>query len=167
MSFIGIIAENKNEAYINKVLTQKLNNYNIININERNIENIKNVRFETILISGNNKKILTKLDILKNIISNVKYLIINADIETNMLVLDNVDINVVTFGFNSKSTITTSSVKEENILICIQRTIQNVKNEEIEPQEILVSKSTLNDDMYAIMGVISLLIIYGIEDKNL
>lgn len=163
MSFIGIISDGKNEEYINKVLTNKIDKANIININEKNIDNIKNVRFETILISGDNKKILSKLDILKNIISNVKYLVINADIETNMLVLDNLDINVITFGFNNKSTITASSVKEENVLICVQRTILNIKSKEVEPQEINISTSGKNTNIYTIMGIASVLIIYGIE----
>lgn len=166
MSFIGIISDGKNEEYINKVLTDKIDKANIININEKNIDNIKNVRFETILISGDNKKILSKLDILKNIISNVKYLIINADIETNMLVLDNLDINVITFGFNNKSTITASSVKEENVLICVQRTILNIKSKEVEPQEINTSTSGKNINIYTIMGIASVLIIYGIDLEN-
>lgn len=166
MSFIGIISDGKNEEYISKVLTNKIDKANIININEKNIDNIKNVRFETILISGDNKKILPKLDILKNIISNVKYLIINADIETNMLVLDNLDINVITFGFNNKSTITASSVKEENVLICVQRTILNIKSKEVEPQEINISTSGKNINIYTIMGIASVLIIYGIDLEN-
>lgn len=167
MSFIGIISESKNESYINRILSSKLNNTNIININDKNIENIKNVTFETILINGNNSKILSKLYILKNMISKAKYLIINADIEDNLLVLNNINTNVITFGFNSKSTITASSVKDDNILICIQRTIENIKGEEIEPQELLVNVNTPPIGVHTTMGMVSLLIIYGIENINI
>ncbi len=162
MTFLGIISDGKNETYINKILTNKLKNVNIININEKNIENIKNVRFETILICGENRKILNKLDILKSIISNVKYLVINVDIESNMVVLDNLELNVITFGFNSKSTITASSVNEDNILICVQRTIKNIKDYQIEPQEISIKQNNENINIYTLMGIVSILIIYGL-----
>lgn len=167
MSFIGIVSESKNESYMNRTLCSKLNNTNIININDKNIENIKNVTFETILINGNNTKILSKLDILKNMISKAKYLIINADIEDNLLVLDSINTNVITFGFNGKSTITASSVKDDNILICVQRTIENIKGEEIEPQELLVNVNTTSTGVHTTMGIVALLIIYGVKDINI
>lgn len=69
MSLIGIISENKNEAYVNKVINKNFSTDTVINITEKNITNIKNIRFETLLITGNNEKILKKIDILKNIIS--------------------------------------------------------------------------------------------------
>lgn len=167
MSFIGIISESKNETYINRRLNSKLSSKNIININEKNIENIKNVTFETILINGKNTKILSKLNILKNMIAKAKYLIINADVENNLLVLDNINANVITFGFNSKSTITASSVKDENILICIQRTIENINKEEIEPQELIIDVDTTSVSVHTAMGITALLIIYGIKDINI
>lgn len=167
MSFIGIISEVKEESYINRILNNQLSKKTIINITEKNIENIKNVTFETIFINENTIKILSKLSILKNIISKSKYLIINADIEDNLLLLDSVNANVITFGFNSKSTITTSSVKDDNILICLQRTIENIKKEEIEPQELLVKVDTTYTDVHIAMGIATLLIIYGIEKINI
>lgn len=166
MSFIGIISEGRNELYINKVLISKLNNTNIININDKNIENIKNVTFETILIN-NNTKILSKLSTLRNIISKTKYLIINTDIENNLLALDNINTNLITFGFNSKSTITASSVKDDNILICVQRTIENINGEKLEPQELLVEVDTTSIGVHTTMGIVALLIVYGIEGINM
>ena len=54
MAFIGIIAYNKNEIQLKKVLTNTLNSeskeHTIIEINDKSIENIKNIRFETILV---------------------------------------------------------------------------------------------------------------------
>ena len=44
-------------------------------------------------------------------------------------------IKLVTFGFNSKSTITISSVTDENIVVCIQRDIEKVNKEMIECRE--------------------------------
>ncbi|MCI9015702.1 MAG: hypothetical protein HFJ53_00825 [Clostridia bacterium] len=167
MSLIGIISENKNEAYVNKVINKNFSTDTVINITEKNITNIKNIRFETLLITGNNEKILKKIDILKNIISGVKYLIINADIKTNLLVLDNINIKVITFGFNSKSTITASSVNEENILICIQRTVENVKKELIEEQELMVKINNNKTNISLLMGLVTLFIIYNKKDFKL
>lgn len=167
MSFIGIISESRNEAYINRILNNKLTNKNIININEKNIENIKNVTFETILINGENAKILSKLHILKNMITKAKYLVINADVENNLIVLDNINANVITFGFNSKSTITASSVNDENILICVQRIIEDINREKIEPQELLINIDTISVGVHTVMGIVALLIIYGIKDINI
>lgn len=164
MSFIGIISEGKNEGYLNKIISSKLNKSTVININEKSIENIKNVRFETLLITGNNKKILDKTEVLKSILTNVKYLIINADIETNLSILDNLNLTVITFGFNAKCTITTSSINEDNILLCIQRTIKTIQEIEIEPQEILVKIKENMINAHSVMGAATLLIIYGIED---
>ena len=44
-------------------------------------------------------------------------------------------IKLITFGFNSKATITISSIKEEKVIICLQRNIQKSDNEIIESQE--------------------------------
>ena len=42
MFFIGIISEEKNEKYIKEMLKHNINNSNVIFINEKNIDNIKN-----------------------------------------------------------------------------------------------------------------------------
>ena len=44
-------------------------------------------------------------------------------------------IKLITFGFNSKATITISSIKEEKIIVCLQRDIQRFDNKIIETQE--------------------------------
>ena len=42
---------------------------------------------------------------------------------------------IISYGFNNKATFTISSVSENNIIICLQRTIKNIFDEKIEPQE--------------------------------
>ena len=72
--------------------------------------------------------------------SKTKYLIINCDIEIDMLKkikLEN-PIKTITYGFNSKATITISSVKDEKILVCLQRDIQKVDGKIIEAQEKII-----------------------------
>ena len=49
--------------------------------------------------------------------------------------MDNLNLTVITFGFNNKATFTVSSIEENNIIICLQRIIYNKDEEKIEPQE--------------------------------
>ena len=54
MSFIGVIADSKNEMQIKRTLDNSLNSVNkehtVITINDKSVDNIKNIRFETILV---------------------------------------------------------------------------------------------------------------------
>ena len=54
MACIGIVADKNSEQEIEKILLEKSKEYNniftIIIINEKSINNIKNIKFETILI---------------------------------------------------------------------------------------------------------------------
>lgn len=163
MSFIGIVCENRNENYIKQILNKRLQNKTIIFFSEESIENLKNIKFETIIIMANNKKIFSKKDILKNIVSKAKYLIINADEEINLDLLEDISLNVITYGFNSKSTITASSVKEESVLLCVQRTIQDFNELKIELQEISIEKSVPKLATNVILGIATVLLLYGIQ----
>lgn len=170
MTFIGIITEQKKENYIKQVLVRYLDGKKpVIFIDEKNIDNIKNVKFETILILEHNDKLFQKEDILKQILENTNYLIINSDMKTNLEMLDNLNVNVITYGFNSKATITASSVTEENILLCVQRNIQTVKGETMESQEIKIGldKPDVMDTPNNIMGIATLLLIYGKKEVKI
>lgn len=129
MFFIGIITNQKNEAYIKKELLEI--EKNIIFINEKNISNVKNVKFETIIIDDS---IENKAE-LRKIIENAKYVILNTDIQINLNILDDLNLIVITYGFNNKSTFTVSSIGENNMIICLQRIIYDKNNTIIEPQE--------------------------------
>ena len=155
MSFIGIITNQKNEPFIIKKITNKMPNENIIFITEKSINNIKNVKFETIVID---KDITNKVE-LEKIVSNCKYLIINTDRKIELENLKTYDATIITYGFNHKSTFTVSSVEDENIIICLQRIIFNKDNKKIEPQEykILIDENT---EKYVIIAVKILEIIY-------
>lgn len=150
---------------LKRVLESKLNSPNkehtIIAINDKSIENIKNIRFETILIMDL-AKVENEKEALSEILENTKYVILNADIETNLEEINNIKLNIITFGFNSKSTITASSV-EENFIICVQRKIININKEVIEPQEIEVKivDKKLSNCSHNLMGIASILLVYG------
>ena len=109
MFFIGIISEEKNEKYIKEMLKHNINNSNVIFINEKNIDNIKNVKFKIIVL---NKELINKN--LESILLNAEYLILNSDI--NVKLVENLNLKVITYGFNSKATVTASSITEEEML---------------------------------------------------
>jgi len=165
VSFIGIIADSKYESYIKRILdnslNRKLKTHTIIAINEKSIENIKNIKFETILIMDL-EGVKEKEYVLNEMFQKAKYLVINADMESTLESINNMQLNIITFGFNSKSSITASSV-EENFLICLQRNIVDINGEVIEPQELEVKiiDKKLSNSSHNIMGIASILLIYG------
>ncbi len=134
MSLIGIIAKKKDIKEIKNNLDIV---YEVIEINNKSIENLKNIKFEQIII--NKDLVLNKQEeeYIKKLINTTKYIIINADI--NIQILNNIEIDkplkIITYGFNSKSTISISSVKEDYIILSIQREIEKLNNEKIENQE--------------------------------
>ena len=169
MTFIGIISDENREKYINEILKRYLEEQNkVIFLNKNNIDNMKNIKFETILILENNIQIKER-NMLKQVVKNAKYLITNSDNEKNLFVLNNLNVNVITYGFNSKASVTASSVTDEEILLCVQRNIQRVDGKVIENQEIKVnlSKDIHTDLPNNIMGIATLLLIYGKKDVKI
>lgn len=164
MSFIGVICKTKNESYIKEILANKLKGNTTIVFTKENIENLRNITFETILILSNNEEVLSKRVIVKDIIKKAKYLVINSDEEISLNSLENIDLNVITFGFNSKSTITVSSVRDEGILLCIQRNMLLASGDKIEPQEISIRKVEQKIPTNIMMGIATLLLLYGISE---
>ena len=171
MAFIGIVAESRNEMQIKRILDNKLNSptkeHTVIVINDKNIENIRNIKFQTILVM-NLDEITNKQETVSKLFKNTEYLVINADIDIESLrLMNNMELNVITFGFNQKATITASSV-EENLMICLQRKILDVHKNVIEPQEILIK--TLNpkilNNAHNAMGIETILLIYGKNEIN-
>lgn len=169
MPFIEIITDTKSQIELNKMMSGEIvNNCDIMFIKEKNIENIKNIKLETLII---NKEVKNN-EIMNKIISNAKNLIYNKDFNEN-LSIENSSIGkmkvekeeiegrkIITIGYNSKSDITVSSVLEDEALICIQNTIVSTYGRKILPQEVKVDvKSNVN--IYNIMIIIALTCLYA------
>lgn len=152
MPFIGVITNQKNEHYVRENLKGIFKDDNIIFINEKNILNIKNIFFETILVDRQIKNDVQ----LNKIIVKSKYLILNNDLQFSKKE------NAITYGFNNKSTFTVSSIDEKNIIICLQTSILDIDNEEIEPQEFKMDNDE-NVDKYAIIGTEIVKVLYDIN----
>ena len=135
MLFIGLIAKKKDVQSIKKDIKEK--EIEIIEIKENNIENLKNIKFEEIIFLDDINLKENEYTFMKELIQNSKHLIINTDISINILRKIGIEkpIKIITFGFNSKATITISSVKENKAIIFIQRDIMITEQKRIETQE--------------------------------
>ena len=156
MQFIGIISDETYENCIRRDILDKLEvrESSVLFIKEKSIENIKNIKFETIVID---RKFESE-ETLKKIVENATYLIVNSDIEDNLELLENVKATVITYGFNSKATITASSVTEEEILICLQRSIEIKNGKIVEPQEISIK---LEKNACCTRAITAVLLVYN------
>ena len=156
MLFIGIITDQKSENDIKRLLANNnfLTENNVIFIKEKNIDNIKNVHFDTVVIN----KEFAKMDELNKLLENAKNVIVNMDTNIDNKELDIVNSNLITYGFNSKSSITISSVTDDDVLIYLQRNIYNNYGE-IEVQEIKVENNP-NYSIYDLIIVLTLFLMY-------
>ena len=154
MSLIGIITNQKNEIYMQKELLKSSVVDNIIFINDKNIANMKNIKFKVIVIDN---KLNNKIEFRK-IISMANNILLNMDMKIDIDTINDLKLKIITYGFNSKSTFTVSSVTENNIIICLQRTICNMFGNKIEPQEYQL-KNCQNTEIYAVIaaGIIKIL----------
>lgn len=152
MSLIGIYTQTGNEPYLKQKLATILPENQIFFLKENSIQNLINIKFSIILIG---KKITKNHQEFKAMIEKADYLIFNTDMVENMELLENLHLHLITYGFNSKATITTSSVEEQKMLICLQRGFKNLQGKIIEPQEIEIQEEQ-EISSYAFMEFISL-----------
>lgn len=159
MIFIGIVTDLESENNISKLLEKNnlINENNVIFIKEKNIDNIKNVHFDTVIINRE----FEKMEELNNLLNNAKNIVINMDVNINVQELNVINANIITYGFNSKSSITISSVTADDVLICIQRNI-NSNYGVVELQEIKIE----NNNNYSIYDLIAVLIMFLIYLPN-
>ena len=163
MPFIGIISKECDSNFIrNEILKNTDSKLEIFNINNRNIENIKNIRFETIVINDSINKLLENSKYLEEIIRNAKYLVINTDVVKDISILGGVNKNIITYGLNQKAIITISSVEDEDIMICIQKSFKDINEKDIEEQEfnIKITRNNLKK-LCNTLSIFTVLSIYG------
>lgn len=154
MAIIGVIAEKDEEVFIKKYIERNLvEKATVLFLHEKTVQNIKNILFETIIITRN----FANEAILKEILKKVKYLVINSDLPNILKLLEGIDALIITYGFNPKATITASSVTKENMVICLQRDVENKRGQIIETQEI---KIETKKDVYMIMACYAIKIMY-------
>ena len=76
MPFIEIITDTKSQMQLNKsIKKEQVNNCEILYIKEKNIDNIKNIKLETLVVN----KEIEDMEKISKIIENTKNVIINLD----------------------------------------------------------------------------------------
>lgn len=133
---IGVISTNQKFEILKSIIQNKCNKTEIvlININNKSLENLRTVKFDIIVIMDFLEK-FEEITHIKNICKGIKYLIINSDIEQNYEFMMDVKSNIITCGLNQKSTVTFSSITDEDLLISIQRGFINQNKKLIEVGE--------------------------------
>lgn len=145
MIYIGFISKNKNIE-----LVKELTNEEVQAINIKKKEDIEGKKIDILVLED----FCLEEEIINEIIKDINYLIIQDNINELNIQLEK-EINIITFGFNHKSTVTVSSVAEDDIVICIQRTIKSINDNEIEPKEIIIKNSNqYNINKYIIKKII-------------
>ena len=117
----------------NVELINELIKYNKIAIvNEENVNKYINKEIDMLVIEDE----IVQTKYLEQLCNHSKYILLQDNVNLNIKLEKNS--NVITFGFNHKSTVTVSSITEEKIIICVQREIKSLKNKLIEPQELII-----------------------------
>ncbi len=163
MLFIGIIAGKKCFENIKKEIKEKIKNedINLVQINLRSIENVKNIKFETIIIEDNLEKFKKSEEILKKLLENTKYLIINTDKNPQQKEAEKIP-NRITYGLNQDAIVTVSSITDTGILVYWQKNRKDREGQKIEIEERKIQKGEENTlKTYEILIIFALLKIYN------
>ena len=162
MPFIGIFAKENDNNFIKNEINKnsETNKFEIININSKSLENLKNIKFDIFVIKENISELINSSNYIKNIINNSNYIILNTDLNNEALITRKE--RIITYGFNTNSDISVSSIKDENIMICVQNKIKSMNEKIIEEQEVIIKVKRHNiNKLYNIMVVFTVLSIYG------
>lgn len=137
MIFIGVISEYQKFEILRKTIKkdENKNEVTLININKKSIGNLKNVKFDAIVLVDPLEKLENNINNLQKMCVNLKYLVINSDVELKINIFSNIKANVITYGLNHISTVTFSSITDEMILISVQRNFENIAGKLIEVGE--------------------------------
>lgn len=97
--------------------------------------------------------------------------IINADDRSIFKLLKGNKTHLITYGFNSKASITASSVQQEElnrcVQCCVQRTLTTFSGRKLEPQEFSISLPLSQDqEIYSALAAITAAMINDIEIPN-
>lgn len=136
MIFVGIISDCKSYENIKERL--KNQEINLIHINKKSIENIKNIKFETIIINVRLEEFKEEKGIIEQICNKAKYVLINTDLNIDNNLKMKPQKEIITYGLNQKATVTVSSIKDNKILIYLQRNIKDTKEKTVEVGEKLL-----------------------------
>lgn len=155
MVLIGIVANKKCFETIRLEIMKKDNQMNIIHISLKSLENMKNIKFDTVIIENDLEKYQDYKEQLKKICREASYVIVNTDMNPEYREIETQ--SLITFGINQYANVTISSNSEENVLIYWQKSINNKAGNKIEIEERRIKKDENNN-----LKIDEILILYSI-----
>ena len=167
MHFIGIFSNYSEYEMIKQNIIKIVNrkDLELIHISSKNIENLKNIVFETIVLCHQKNINDEQKNILNKFCSNSMFIVVNADVFCNTKMISNKKINCISYGLNQKSTITISSIQEEKAILSIQRNINNLEQKTIEMGEVEIDVGQYKPNQIEnILAIFGIYLIYSTEN---
>ena len=164
MHFIGIFSNHSEYELIKQNIIKIVNrkDLELIHINSKNIENMKNIVFETMVLCHQESLNEEQKNILNKLCSNCVFIVVNADVFCNTKMIFNEKTNCISYGLNQKSTITISSLQEDKAILSIQRNINNLEQKTIEMGEKEIDvKQYKPNQIENILAIFTIYIIYN------
>ncbi len=163
MSFVGIVANDRDFKNIRKAFSSKdiSKSISLIEVNENNLENIRNITFETLIFCKDLNCTNIQTLYLNKICENATYLVMNSDFNMHAPPSSSKKCTIITFGLNQKSTVTVSSISENGFVLSLQQNIIKKNNQIQEMEEKSIkTKNTNNFNLYKILLQYIIKIIY-------
>lgn len=166
MSIIGVITDLDKKYELKKGIKKyiKKDENLIVYIRQENIRNVRNIKFNTILITVEylDKK---KFEIYKKIIKATKYIIINSKVLKDKEIYEYLKknkIKFITYGNEENCDVSISSVSKDSVIINISNNIEKIISncEENEIKIIFRHKEVDNNLIIQALELVSLLLIY-------
>lgn len=154
MTFIGIISDSKSfERMKEKVKQLDIETIKLIHINKKSIGNIRNIKFQSVIINSDLEEYQNEKKLIQTICKNANYIVVNTDI--NLKIGDKKSPKIITYGLNRKANVTISSITEANILIYLQKNIKIPGKEEVE-----IAEKRIKREENSKMKIYEILILY-------
>ena len=146
-----------------------------INLSDMMKEVFNNIHFDIMIYTDKADDILRRdtenySEIMRKIFSRLDQkgiVIANVDDDELVAFLQGMKCCTVTYGFNSKASITTSSVgdtiSEDNFMCCLQRTISTRNGQLVEPQEYRIRLEPGQLDAYNVLAAASFALVNGVD----
>ena len=168
MHFIGIFSNHSEYEIIKQNIIKIVNRKDLefIHISSKNIENMKNIVFETIVLCHQENMNDEQKSILNKLCSNCMFIVVNADAFCKTKTICNKKTNCISYGLNQKSTITISSIQEEKAILSIQRNINNLEQKMIEMGEMEIDvKQYKPNQIENILAIFTTYLIYSKQNN--
>lgn len=98
-------------------------------------------------------------------------IIMNVDNIELLKLLKGMKFNTITYGFNSKASMTTSSTGDgmfkDNFICCLQRTLPTRDGMNVEPQEYKIKLSSNEYDAYSILAAATFAVVNDIDPNQI